>query len=122
MIKLKVVRNETKGTVVCRQCECADGFVTRLFGLLRRKGFDTTDGLLITPSSGIHTFGMSFPIDVVSLDNKQRVITAHSSVKRSKIRCVSWRTRSVLELPVGTIQRNGIEPGDVMDVEVRSLS
>ena len=69
-----LIKDGTKGSVVCTQGVLANTFRTRLFGLLGRKGLKQGSGLLIRPSSGVHTFGMSFPIDIVSLDRDYRVL------------------------------------------------
>lgn len=105
------VTNATTESIVCSRGFLANTFKTRLFGLLGRSGLDPGAGLLIRPSSGVHTFGMSFPIDIVSLDKRNRVIGTFESIKAGTIRGLSLKTRSVLELPAGRIQECGIKPG-----------
>jgi uncharacterized membrane protein (UPF0127 family) len=107
-----VITDSTKGFVICSKGNLANTFRTRLFGLLGRKGIASGGGLLIEPSSGVHTFGMSFPIDIVSLDKNRKVIGLFHSTTAWKIRGLSFKTRSVLELPAGRILECGIEPGD----------
>ena len=112
-----VIKDGTKGSVVCTQGVLANTFRTRLFGLLGRKGLKEGTGLLIKPSSGVHTFGMSFPIDIVSLDQNYRVLGTFENTGPWTIRGLSLKTRSVLELPAGRIQECGIEPGDELTLE-----
>lgn len=112
-----VIKDETKGSVVCTQGVLANTFRTRLFGLLGRKGLAAGSGLLIKPSSGVHTFGMSFPIDIVSLDQNYRVLGVFENTGPWTIRGLSLKTRSVLELPVGRIHECRIEPGDELTLE-----
>jgi uncharacterized membrane protein (UPF0127 family) len=112
-----VIKDGTKGSVVCTEGVLANTFRTRLFGLLGRKGLKQGSGLLIKPSSGVHTFGMSFPIDIVSLDRNHRVIGVFENTGPWTIRGLSLKTRSVLELPAGRIQECGIEPGDELTLE-----
>lgn len=107
-----VVTNVTTGSTVCTQGMLANTFVTRLFGLLGRRGLDPDAGLLIRPSSGVHTFGMSFAIDIVCLDKRRCVIAAFEHIGSGTIRGLSLKTRSVLELPAGRIRQCGIKPGD----------
>ena len=106
-----LVLNATNNTVVCTQGLTANTFRTRLFGLLGRKGLAQDEGLLISPSSGVHTFGMSFPIDIVALDSHNCVIGAFRDVGPRAIRGLSLKTRSVLELPSGKIQAAEINLG-----------
>lgn len=90
----------------------ADTFSTRLFGLLGRTGLDPGSGILIRPSSGVHTIGMRFPIDVVGLDRRLRVLKIWRRLPAWRITSVSFRIHSMLELAPGQIDSCGIEPGD----------
>jgi len=45
-----------------------------MVGLLGKARLDPGKGLLIVPSSGVHTWGMRFPIDVVALNRHLRVL------------------------------------------------
>lgn len=112
-----VIKDGTKGSVVCTEGVLANTFRTRLFGLLGRKGLKEGSGLLIKPSSGVHTFGMSFPIDIVTLDRDYRVLGVFENTGPWTIRGLSLKTRSVLELPAGRIQECNIEPGDTLTLE-----
>lgn len=107
-----VVTNVTTGSAVCTQGRLANTFVTRLFGLLGRRGLDPGAGLLIRPSSGVHTFGMCFSIDIVCLDKRRCVIATFEDIGSGRIRGLSLKTRSVLELPAGRIRQCGIKAGD----------
>jgi uncharacterized membrane protein (UPF0127 family) len=112
-----LIKDGNKGSVICTEGVLANTFRTRLFGLLGRKGIKEGSGLLIKPSSGVHTFGMSFPIDIVSLDQHHRVLGVFENIGPWTIRGLSLKTRSVLELPAGRIQECGIEPGDTLVFE-----
>ncbi|MGA8108076.1 MAG: DUF192 domain-containing protein [Acidobacteriaceae bacterium] len=90
----------------------ADSFLSRLYGLLGRSGLDPGSGILIRPSSGVHTIGMRFPIDVVALDKDLRVVKTWRRLPPWRITSVSLRTHSVLELAPGQIDACRIEPGD----------
>ena len=68
------VTNTTRATTVGDNIELADTSMTRMFGLLGRRGLDAGGGLWIKPSSGVHTFFMSFKIDVVGLNHDLKVI------------------------------------------------
>lgn len=104
--------NLTRGGFVGTDIEVADTFRTRLVGLLGRRGLAPGEGLLLRPSSGVHTFAMRFPIDVVGLDSRQRIVALQSNLHPWRISKVSWRIRAVLELPPGTIDRCGLRLGD----------
>ena len=100
----------------------ANTFLTRLVGLLGRRSLEADSGLLIKPSSGVHTFGMSFPIDIVSLDKKHCVLGLFEDVGAGTIRGFGFKTRSVLELPAGHIRKCGIQPGHKLIFEACSAT
>ena len=104
--------NSTKQTTVACAVESAASLGARLVGLLGRRQLEAGGGLLITPSSGVHTWGMRFRIDVVALDSRMCVVQVRENLGAFRIAAVSWRTRSVLELPVGAVRQSRIEVGD----------
>jgi uncharacterized protein len=96
---------------VCERCVVADTVFTRLRGLLGRRALASGEGLLIRPTSAIHTCFMRFPLDAVFLDGDLVVLRTVSRLR-------AWRfaacrgSHSVLELAAGEISRRGIRPGD----------
>jgi uncharacterized membrane protein (UPF0127 family) len=98
-------------TPVCERCDVADTPLTRLKGLLGRSGLRSGEGLLIRPTSAIHTCFMRFPIDAVFLDRDLVVLRAVSDVPAWRF-AGCRRARAVLELAAGEIRRRGIRPGD----------
>jgi uncharacterized membrane protein (UPF0127 family) len=94
--------------------ECADTSITRLIGLLGKRTLCAGEGLWIKPSSGVHTFGMRFAIDVVGLDRDMRVVKLWSRVKPQRITCISTRVRSVLELAAGEIEARSLQIGTLL--------
>lgn len=110
------IRNHTRSTSLGTQISVADTFLTRLVGLLGRRRLAPGTGLLIRPSSGVHTFGMRFPIDVIALDRKDRVHALWPNLRPWRLSGVSWRIASIIELPAGTIERSGVQRGDQMEI------
>ena len=111
------VFNQTRQVLVASDVERARTVWARMKGLLGRSrdDFSAGKGLWITPSQGVHTIGMSFPIDVVYLDSGSRVIGAYRRMAPHRIAAVALRARSVLELPAGTLERTGTEKGDRLE-------
>jgi uncharacterized membrane protein (UPF0127 family) len=115
-MRLFRVVNKTRGTTVGESIELASTSLTRLVGLLGRKGLDSGGGLWIMPSSGVHTMGMRFAIDVVGLDRNLKVIKLWHELPPYRVTSVSTRMRSVIELAPGSIRENRIEVGDTLEV------
>jgi hypothetical protein len=93
-----------------------------MFGLLGRRGLDAGGGLWIKPSSGVHTFGMAFKIDVVGLDGSLKVIKLWRCLVPFRVTSVSMKMKSVLELPCGTIAQSQIKIGDQLEIQPPSVS
>ena len=111
--------NLTRNTVLASELEIADREWTRIKGLLGRhaQDFKAGKGLWIVPSQGIHTIGMSFPIDVVYLDSEHRVIHMSHSLPPFRIAAVKFKARSVVELPAGTLAQTRTFVGDVLEIQ-----
>ena len=115
MAKLRVT-NQTKGRVLADRADIADTSATRRTGLLKHKGLAPGEGLWIVPCEGIHSFGMKFAIDIVFLSKKKEVLKVRPNMVRRRI-ALSIFAHSVLELPVGTIEKTGTVKGDQLELE-----
>ena len=109
------LRNRTRATTVGTQITIADSSLTRLIGLVGRRRLDAGCGLLIRPSSGIHTFGMLFSIDVVALSRSLRVLKLWHRLAPFRITSISLKTHCMLELPAGQISNCQIQVGDQLE-------
>jgi uncharacterized membrane protein (UPF0127 family) len=111
------VTDTTRGTTVGDSIQLADTSLSRMFGLLGRKGLDAGGGLWIKPSSGVHTFFMAFSIDVIGLDRDLKVIKLWHSLPPWRVTSVSVKLKSVIELPSGAIRAADIQIGDTLAME-----
>ena len=108
--------DETRGTLVGNRVQIADTSLSRRMGLLGKSGLDAGGGLWIRPSSGVHTFFMRFPIDVIGLDGNLRVIRLWNQLVPYRMTSVSLNLRSVIELPAGRVGACNVRLGDVLRV------
>jgi uncharacterized membrane protein (UPF0127 family) len=109
-------RNITKANTIGTQIAVAETSLARLVGLAGRRRLDAGCGLLIRPSSGIHTFGMLFAIDVIALSRSLRVVKLWQQLQPFRMTSISWRVHSVLELAGGEIGKCHIEVGDQLEL------
>lgn len=111
------VSNTTRRRVLGEAIRCADGFYSRLKGLLGAERLNAGEGLWISPCTGIHSFGMRFAFDALFLGPDRRVVGLCREFRRNRVSRVFWRARGVLELPAGTIEGTGTEVGDEITFE-----
>ena len=115
MAKLRV-RNTSRGTVLADRAEIADTSTKRKTGLLKHTALDRGEGLWIVPCEAVHTIGMKFPIDVLFLDKKRRVLKIRPAMPRWRF-AGSLFAHSVLELPSGTASVTETVAGDQLEFE-----
>ncbi|CEG28324.1 DUF192 domain-containing protein [Bacillus sp. B-jedd] len=97
----------------------ADSFFTRFKGLMFRKEPISNEGLWILPCNAVHMFFMSFPLDIVLLNEQHNVVRCYPHLKPWTATKPEKRAHSTLELPAGTISRLGIEIGNQIKFDVR---
>jgi uncharacterized protein len=108
---MAVVLERQDGSPVCERCLLAETPLTRLKGLLGRRGLEQGEGLLLRPAASIHTFFMRFAIDAVWVDRDLNVVGVSHDI-------APWRAaacrgaRGVIELAAGEARRIGVSAGD----------
>ncbi len=97
--------------------------MARMKGLIGRttENFGPGTGLWIQPSQGVHTIGMSFPIDVAYVDRDGKIIKLYHELAPFRVAALTFRARSVLELPAGTLARTRTEVGDMLEITPASV-
>jgi uncharacterized membrane protein (UPF0127 family) len=114
---LRVATNRTSSTIVADAITVADSSWSRAVGLLRHKSLAPGTGLWIRPCSGVHTFGMSFAIDVIGLDKHLRVVRLWNTLRPNRMTALVPNVRSALELASGTITACQLALGDQLTLE-----
>ena len=113
-MRLVRVVNTRSGRELASSIRLADHWLLRLRGMLARPAPRSGEGLLLTPCSSVHMYGMRFPLDVAFLDKRGTVVAVYPSL-------APWsRTRwhrdaaHALELPSGALAVSGTHLGDVL--------
>lgn len=107
--------NVTRHTRLAAQGKMALTFWSRLKGLLFTDFFPAGEGILIKPCASIHTIGMSYAIDILFVDEADRVIKTVIGIK--PYRFAYCRGSSyVIEVPTGTVLNTGTKLGDEIRV------
>jgi hypothetical protein len=110
------ILNTTRDTVLGDRIGIAETSISRMVGLLGKKGLATGTGLLIFPSQAVHTVAMRFPIDVVFIDRDWKVVYVRPEMVPYRMTGIHWRARCVLELPAGVIGQTSTVVGDQLSV------
>ncbi len=115
MPKLRVW-NRTRNILVAERALAAGTSRERRTGLLAHSGLDDSGGLWIVPCEAVHTIGMKFPIDVLFLDKKRKVLKIRKDMKQWRM-SACFRAHSVLELASGRADATGTRVGDQLELE-----
>lgn len=100
--------------MVIRDIKEAKSFFDRLLGLLRPSN---PRSLLFKTRFGIHTFGLSVPIDVIVLDSKFRVVKLREALSSNRLFFWNPKYDTVIELPEGSIRKSDIKIGDKIELK-----
>jgi uncharacterized membrane protein (UPF0127 family) len=110
------VHNPSRLTMLADRALIADNSKARNIGLLKHERLEPGEGLWIAPCEGVHTAGMKFPIDVLFLDKRRKVVKIRAAMPRWRIAACLW-AHSVLELPSGTAAATNTSRGDQLEFE-----
>ena len=102
---LVTARNLNSGEVIAARVGVTATRAERARGLLGRTSLDADEGLWISPSRGVHTCGMRFPIDLVALDATGTIIDSVAGLQPWRVRLPRPNVVGVLELPAGCLRR-----------------
>lgn len=84
----------------------------KMLGLIGKK---TPYPLLLKTRFGIHTFGLMFPIDVIILNEKGKVVKTKQNLLPNRVFFWKAKYNIVLELPAKTIEKKNIRLGETID-------
>lgn len=106
------ITNRTRDTLLGTRVTRADSFFSRLRGYIARAEPTPGEGILLVRCDSIHTWWMSFDLDVLFLDQRGRVLDLIRSLRPWRgIRKTKGATY-VLEVPAGTIDSSQTQVGD----------
>jgi uncharacterized membrane protein (UPF0127 family) len=106
------ITNDTRGVELAAAAMLADTRWTRLRGLLARPRLRPGEGIVITPSHGVHTYGMRYAIDVVLTDREGRVTGLYPGLEPGRHTRLHREAAHAVELAAGTIVASRTRCGD----------
>jgi len=116
MVTLRIT-NPTRNSVLATYANIANTPNLRRMGLIGAPPPQPGEGLFFPECNAIHTVEMSFPIDVVFVDMLTKRVK--KTVQQAQPGChfnalIPKELCAVIELPSGTVQKTGTQPGDVV--------
>jgi uncharacterized membrane protein (UPF0127 family) len=102
---------EGRDAPVATTVESAFDSATRKRGLLGRDALSPEIAFVIAPCSGVHTFGMRFPIDLIYAARDGRVTKVRHAMPAGRI-SVGLGAFAVIEMAAGSVERTGVTVGD----------
>jgi uncharacterized membrane protein (UPF0127 family) len=123
ILKAVLIERED-GRPLASQAWCTQGVSERIEGWFSKKSVEPGEGLLIAPCASVHTFGMSFKMDLLFLDGGMRVIKVVTGLKPNRVAwagvkyfLLPWNCQA-LELPCGAAA--GIKAGESLKLSERA--
>ena len=108
-----MIKNRTKNKVISENFINLKGFLNKSIGLIGKNKFEA---VIFTTRFGIHTFGLKFPIDVLILDDKHKVVSIREDLKPNRIFLWNPKYNLVVELENGTVKKNKTEINDFLEI------
>jgi hypothetical protein len=110
------VRNATRNTILGQKVRVASSLIDRGLGLLTTPSLNSGEGMWLCPCTSIHTFFMRYPIDILFID-AEGIVLDQQSMPPWKISRWHRKSRGVLELAAGVLERTGTRVGDRIEWE-----
>ncbi len=98
--------------LVANPARLAASLSARLVGLLRHDHLEPDEGLVLPACQSVHTWFMRFPIDLVFVDRRWRVVALQPSVRPWRFSPWVVQAWGVIELAAGTVERLHLQVGD----------
>ena len=109
--------NATNGRNLSSQAKLTTNYWQRMRGLLGTQSLQEGHGLVIDHCYSVHTFGMTYAIDVAFITRNLLILHEIHSMKPCRISRLVMRSYAVIELPAGTLLRSDTSVGDQLRFE-----
>lgn len=107
--------NKSKNITLLQNLDIANSFAMRAIGFIGKPKHDNNHGIYFPRCNWIHTFFMSFPIDVVYVDQSMVVKKIDFQLKPWRMPAPVFSAHAVIEMRAG-LAKNRIEVGDSLHV------
>lgn len=98
-----LIENQTRNTIIASSAISVKDFIGKSIGLI---SYPIPKPFVFKTQLGIHTFLMRYTIDVMLLDDTNRIIDIAPRLKPNRLLLWDFHTRTVIELPEGSISKS----------------
>lgn len=116
MAFVKVI-NQRSGQVIAENILYANSMYKRFIGLMGKNEINHNEGVFLTPCNSIHMMFMKFPLDIIFLDRKNKVIHITENIKPWQISRIVFKAQSVLEVMAGKARETDLQVGDKIEIK-----
>ena len=109
------LRNQRTGQVLADRLLPALDSASRKTGLLKHKGLDDGEAMIIAPSSAVHTWFMTFDLDLLFVRRDGLVVKTRAGVKPWRM-SAALGAFAVIEMRAGTLAERETLPGDRLEL------
>lgn len=109
-----VLLHEATKQVLAQKVQTASSFFTRLKGLVGTSDLKPSQALWIVPCSGIHTWFMKFPIDVIFVTKTLKLVAVFENIAPYRMVHPPWfcGTHSVFEFKTPALKQFKLKARD----------
>ena len=100
------------GVVLAGTARVASSLGARMKGLLGPASIQAGSALVIRPCTGVHTFFMKYPIDVVFAARDGLVVAVCHRLRPWRMTAIHPHAYEVVELPAGAAKEAGVKEGN----------
>jgi uncharacterized protein len=113
------IKNKTAGSDLPYIVISAETLLSRMTGLLGTDFLDNRTSVYFVPCKSIHTFGMRSPIDILFLNQENKLIKLLKNFPPNRLTGIIPAAHSVLEFSGGAFK--GAELNDLLEVKQDKL-
>lgn len=110
-----ILKNIDTAEAISNTVIIANHFITRLKGLMFTRELPPESSMFIYPCSGIHTFFMNYNIDVLYLDNHNKILAVDECMRPGRVGRIIKGAVAVVELPSGRIEETKTKIGQTVE-------
>lgn len=99
----------------------AENYLTKLLGLIVYNDLDTDQLMFLKNCGSIHTCFMRFNIDIIMVDNNQKIIKLIKNLKPWRFIFGSFNVKHIYEAKVGFVDNYNLKTDDNLNTIIKGV-